>query len=89
MPSDPYLHFPQLNERAPAFMCHVCHSGPDWRIVRCDAVVDWACHEHLAAVCAHLQRIPEVTELVVVDYRKAVEWNGIGRSLRAIAEGTA
>lgn len=84
------LHFPQLNEGAPAFRCHVCHVEPDWTVRRRgDAVVDWACPEHLAAVCAHLQRDSELTELVVVDHRKAVDWHGIGKALRAIAEGAS
>ncbi len=77
-----------LTEGAPAFRCHACHGEPDWRIQRsrADAVVDWACHEHLAMICVHLQRDNEVTELVVTDHRKAAEWSGISKALTAIAE---
>lgn len=72
----------------PAFRCHGCHGDPDWSLLRRgDVVIDWACHAHLAAVCASLQRDHEITELVVKDYRKATEWGSIGRSLNTIAEG--
>lgn len=35
-----------------AYCCEVCDGRPDWRLDRHgDAVVSWACHEHLAIVC--------------------------------------
>jgi hypothetical protein len=52
---------------------------------RGDVVVTWACGDHLSDQCARLQRDHEVTELVITDYRKAVEWAGISRSLNRIA----
>ena len=57
-----------------AFRCgvEVCRElMPDWRIQRRgDAVVSWACDNHLARVCRELQREWEPrTELVVTVYR--------------------
>lgn len=77
-----------LDEPCPYGLCHACHAEPDWSIIRRgDVVVDWACHDHLAPVCARLQRDHELTELVVTDRHKAVEWISIAHSLSAIAEG--
>lgn len=76
-----------LNDGAPAFRCHSCHDTADWRITRRgDAVVEWACQEHLAMICTYLQRDHEITELVITDHRKATEWNAIGKALHAIAK---
>lgn len=70
-----------------AYCCELCDlAGPHWAIERKgDAVVTWACDTRLAEVCAGLQRDHEVTELVVIDARKAAEWAGITRSLDKIA----
>lgn len=74
-----------------AFCCETCDDkDPHWQILRRgDVVLTWACDDHLAAACEALQRDHEVTELVVKDYRKNVEWTGITRSLNAIAGGEA
>lgn len=46
--------------------CHVCDGEYTWRIERYgDAVVSWACNEHLGAACEELQRKWETTRLVV------------------------
>jgi hypothetical protein len=70
-----------------ASCCEVCDTAnPRWNITRRgDVVTTWACDDHLASACAGLQRDHEVTGLVVVDSRKAVEWAGIHRSLEQIA----
>ena len=73
---------------SPAFKCRVCHASPKWSLLRRgDAVVDWACHAHLSAVCDRLQRDHEVTEVVVKNYPKSVEWSSISRTLNTIACG--
>jgi hypothetical protein len=50
-----------------AFRCGECGVDPVWRIERQgDAVVDWACVDHLNEVCADLLRSWErVTTLIV------------------------
>lgn len=54
-----------------AYRCEICDLGdalPDWVIVRSgDVVTTWACHDHLADVCANLQRMGERTELTVLE----------------------
>lgn len=59
-----------------AYCCEVCDAAdPHWTIMRRgDVVVSWACNSHLATVCERLQRVFEVTELIVRDSRKAREW---------------
>lgn len=73
-----------------AYCCKVCDDpDPHWNLTRRgDVATTWACDPHLAQAAAGLQRDHEVTELVVVDARKAHEWAGIARSLNAIAEET-
>jgi hypothetical protein len=66
--------------------CGECDGERAWTITRPDAVVSWACDQHLGVVCASLQRDWEVTRLMVVDSRKAQEWNGIAASLEAVAK---
>jgi hypothetical protein len=69
-----------------AYRCGTCDGEPVWTITRRgDVVVTEACNDHLAVECARLQRDHEVTELVVVDYAKAVEYAGITRRLNEIA----
>lgn len=70
-----------------ASCCETCDTtDPHWNITRRgDVVTTWACDDHLASACAGLQRDHEVTELIVVDSRKAVEWATIHRSLDRIA----
>lgn len=48
-----------------AYQCAECDAvDPEWRIDRIgDAVVSWACDQHLAQECHYLQRAHEVTEL--------------------------
>jgi hypothetical protein len=67
--------------------CEFCDdSDPRWNLTRRgDVVTTWACDAHLATAAAELQRDHEVTELVVVDYRKAREWAAISRTLDRIA----
>jgi len=49
-----------------AFRCQICSGERWWRIERQgDAVVSWACTEHLHEVCDDLQRFHERTELMV------------------------
>jgi hypothetical protein len=71
-----------------AYCCEICGvPDPHWVIERWgDAVVTWACDDHLAAACDALQRYPEVTKLSVRDNRKAREWAAIGRSFNEILE---
>lgn len=70
-----------------AFRCEVCDGEPRWRLDRRgDAVVSWACPEHLAAVSERLQRDWEITELVIRLVPKMREWNEIDANLRAIEE---
>jgi len=71
-----------------ASCCEVCDTAdPHWSITRRgDVATTWACDDHLASACAGLQRGGEVTELVVADSRKAVEWAAIHRSLERIAQ---
>lgn len=70
-----------------ASCCGTCGAaGPHWEVLRKgDVVVTWACDDHLAAECEGLQRDHEVTELIVTDYPKALEWAAIGRALGRIA----
>ncbi len=54
-----------------AFRCGVCSRQPSWRLDRRgDAVVDWACDDHMVRVLWELQRTWE-TELVVRVVREA------------------
>lgn len=71
-----------------AFLCEVCDGEPLWRLLRRgDAVVSWACPQHMSAVAERLQRDSEVTELVVTHEPKAREWAEIGQALGAIEGG--
>jgi hypothetical protein len=74
-----------------AFRCEVCEAEPLWRILRRgDAVVSWACPEHLSQICDRLQRDWELTEVVVTNHAKAVEWSEIAKTLAgATKENTA
>lgn len=61
-----------------AFRCEVCSGEQMWRIERWgDAVVTWACPEHLSQVCETLQRDHEVTQLSVRLSAKLRERNEI------------
>ena len=65
-----------------AFRCEACDGEPTWQITRRgDVAVSWACPADLSTVADRMQRDFEVTELVVVHYRKLAEWHAIGRSL--------
>ena len=69
-----------------AFRCEVCEIEPLWRLLRRgDAVVSWACGQHLSQVCDRLQRDWEVTELVVTSQPKLVEWAEIARTLEGVS----
>ncbi len=52
-----------------AYCCEVCgDDNPHWVVMRHgDAVMTWACDNHLTAVCTSLQRDHEVTQLTVQD----------------------
>jgi hypothetical protein len=66
--------------------CGICNAHPGWRIERQgDAVISWACNNHLAAECDRLQRDYEVSRLVVLHYAKMAEVADINRMLREIA----
>lgn len=57
-----------------AFRCEVCSAEPLWSLLRRgDAVVSWACAEHLSQTCERLQRDWEITELVVKLFPKGCE----------------
>lgn len=72
----------------PAFRCEICHTEPRWYLIRSgDVVVSWACDQHLSEVCHRLQRDNEITELVVTDYVKRLEWLGVAKSLDGVAAG--
>ena len=67
---------PQKQLGHPANKCEACWrdyealTEPDWTVCRRgDAVISWACHEHLGDVCKGLQRPWEKTELVVTEKR--------------------
>lgn len=65
--------------------CHECAAQPLWRIDRRgDAVVSWACAEHLSAVCVILQRPLEVTELVVTLHEKGREVSELSKTFNKI-----
>lgn len=52
-----------------AFRCRTCDGSPHWRLERRgDAVVSWACGNHLGLVAAALQRSHETTELAVTPF---------------------
>jgi hypothetical protein len=55
-----------------AFRCEECGIAPDFRIERRgDAVVTWACYDHLNVVCARFlatRHWEPVTQLVVTGY---------------------
>lgn len=71
-----------------AYRCEICDELPQWTILRRgDVIVSWACPQHLSDVCSRLQRGWEVTELVVTDHYKAVEWAQLGNTLNSIVEG--
>lgn len=58
-----------------AFRCEICQVTPWWRIERRgDAVVSWACRDHLSGVAERLQRSWEVTEVVVTFSTTSTEW---------------
>jgi len=68
-----------------AFRCLICGLIPRWRLDRRgDAVVTWACDGDLAEVCHRLQRINEISELVVTDCVKRAEWREIGNLLDTV-----
>ena len=49
-----------------AYRCEVCDGAPAWRLDRTgDAVVSWACADHLSTACERLQRDHEITELTI------------------------
>lgn len=75
-------------EGSPAYCCEICAAAdPHWMITRKgDVVTSWACDLHLATVCERLQRDFEVSELVLIHFRKAREWSDIDRTLRGIAK---
>lgn len=53
-----------------AYRCTECGDEPAWRLDRRgDAVVAWACDVDLLTVVFSLQRLNEVTELVVRPHR--------------------
>jgi hypothetical protein len=65
--------------------CRMCPAEPRWRLERRgDAVVSWACNDHLAVVASGLQRDWEITELVVTDSVKRREWIDIAETLDGI-----
>lgn len=40
-----------------AYRCETCDTLPDWRVTRLgDAVVTWACNEHLSQACERFYR---------------------------------
>lgn len=46
--------------------CEVCAGNPNWRFDRKgDAVVSWACNDHLLEVLMNLQRDWEDTQITV------------------------
>lgn len=50
----------------PAYRCQMCGHVPQWRLDRRgDAVVSWACADHLSDEIVNLQRDWENTEVVV------------------------
>lgn len=52
-----------------AYRCGICDGAPRWRIDRVgDAVVSWACLDHLGIESERLQRSWETTELHVRPY---------------------
>lgn len=52
-----------------AYRCGACDGVPRWRIDRRgDAVVSWACLDHLGIECERLQRSWETTELRIRPY---------------------
>lgn len=70
-----------------AYRCEICNEHPQWSLLRRgDVVVSWACDAHLSKVCVRLQRDFEVTQLIVKDFNKAVEWAKIRADLNKIAE---
>lgn len=69
------------------YLCTVCCCEPEWAILRRgDVTCSWACADHLHTVCASLQRYDELTELIVKDFAKAVEWAQIEAQLDAIKD---
>lgn len=49
-----------------AYRCGSCNETPFWRIERRgDAAVSWSCTKHLHDVCADMQRMHEITKLIV------------------------
>lgn len=70
-----------------AFVCEICQTEPLWRLDRHgDAVVSWACAEHLSPVAERMQRDWEITELSVRLIIKMREWNELAANLDAIAK---
>lgn len=81
-PPEGHLTMPNL-----AYRCAICDVEPYWSLLRRgDAVVSWACPEHLSVVLEMLQRDHEVTEIVVTMSDKAREWAEIHRTLDRIVE---
>ena len=56
-----------------AFRCAECESMPVWTVERTDAIVSWACCDHLAKVCHDMQRTWERTVLTVTLHRRNEE----------------
>lgn len=49
-----------------AYLCEICEEKPTWRLDRHgDAVVSWACNQHLAGVAHGLQRDHEKTLITI------------------------
>lgn len=70
-----------------AYRCETCDGPPLWRIDRWgDAVVSWACAEHLSEVCVGLQRDWEITQLSIYLSAKKTEWAQLGHRLDEIAK---
>ena len=68
-----------------SYRCGECGVSPDWRVVRLgDSFLTFACFAHLGQVCDSLQRPQEITETLVMNYRKIVEWNAIEEALARV-----
>lgn len=68
----------------PADTCPLCGDAePKWTITRNgDVATSWACADDLDRVMDLLQRDHEVTQLVVRNRPKAIEWAELGAALR-------
>jgi hypothetical protein len=71
-----------------AFYCAICDGEPMWRIERHgDAVISWACAEHLSEEAGRLQRDWEITQLSIRLCSKLREWAEVGTMLEETANG--